>query len=51
MTYPRPAPRLHPAEMAADPGHQLIQDSQPPARVYAVASGHQKIITSRHKQG
>jgi hypothetical protein len=46
---PRPPPRLHPAETGPDPGHQLIKYPQPPARVYAGASGHQKIITSRHK--
>jgi len=48
---PRPAPGLHPAETAADPDHQLIKYPQPAARVYAVANGHQKIITSRHKPG
>jgi hypothetical protein len=42
---------LHPAETAADPDHQLIEYPQPAARVYAVADGHQKIITSRHKPG
>jgi hypothetical protein len=46
---PGPFPRLCPAETPADPGHQLIEYPQPAARVYAVASGHQKIITSRHK--
>src|SRR5204862_837712 len=44
---PRPAPRLYPAETPPDPHHQLIKYPRPPARVYAVASGHQKIITSR----
>jgi len=48
---PRPAPRLDPAEPGTDPRHQLIEYPQPAARVYAVASGHQKIITSRHKPG
>ena len=46
---PRPPPRLRPAETGPGPDHQLIQYSQPPARVYAGASGHQKVITSRHK--
>jgi len=31
------------------PGHQLIECPQPAARVYAGASGRQKIIASRHK--
>jgi hypothetical protein len=48
---PGPAPRFHPAETGTDPGHQLIEYPQPAARVYAVASAHQKIITSRHKPG
>ena len=45
---PRPAPRLHPAETRPDPEHQLIEQPQPPGRVYAMASGHRKIIKSRH---
>ena len=48
---PGPAPRLHPAEPGTGPGHQLIECPQPAARVYAGASGHQKIIASRHKPG
>jgi hypothetical protein len=47
---PRPAPRLHAAEPGPDLDHQLIEYPQPAARVYAVASGHQQIITSRHKR-
>ena len=43
------APRLHPAEPGTGPGHQLIECPQPAARVYAGASGRQKIIASRHK--
>ena len=46
---PRPPPRLHPPETRADLDHQLIECPQPAARVYAVASGHRKIISSRHK--
>jgi hypothetical protein len=34
-----------------DPHHQVIKYPRPLARVYAVASGHQKIITSCHKPG
>jgi hypothetical protein len=45
---PRPPPRLNPAETRADPEHQLIQQPQPPGRVYAMASGHRKIIKGRH---
>jgi len=48
---PGPAPRLRPAEPGTGPGHQLIEYPQPAARVYAGASGHQKIIASRHKPG
>jgi hypothetical protein len=29
-----------------DPEHQLIQQPQSPGRVYAVASGHRKIVMS-----
>ena len=46
---PGPAPRLHPAEPGTGPGHQLIECPHPAARVYAGASGRQKIIASRHK--
>ena len=46
---PGPAPRLRPAEPGTGPGHQLIECPQPAARVYAGASGRQKIIASRHK--
>ena len=46
---PGPAPRLHPAEPGTGPGHQLIECPQPAARVYAGASGRQKIIASHHK--
>ena len=46
---PRPAPRLHPAETRADPEHQLIECPEPAVRVYAVASGHRKIVMSPHK--
>jgi len=46
-----PPPRLHPAEPAADPGHQLIQHAQPAAGAYAGASGHQTLFTCRHKPG
>ena len=45
---PRPAPRLDPAETRPDAGHQLIEQPRPPGRVYAMASGHRKIIKSRH---
>ena len=38
-------------EMASRPGHQLIQQPHPPGKVYAVACGHRKIITCRHKPG
>src|ERR1035441_6431917 len=48
---PRPAPRLYSAETRADPDHQLIEQSQPAGRVYAVASGHRKIIMSCHEPG
>jgi hypothetical protein len=46
---PRPPPRLHPAEPAPDPQHQLIEHAQPTAGAYAVASGHRKVITCLHK--
>jgi hypothetical protein len=46
---PRPPPRLHPAETNPDTEHQLIEDTQPPAGVYAVASGHRQIVMRRHK--
>ena len=49
--HPCPAPRLHPAEPPAGPGHQLVEYPQPPARVYAGASGRQKVFTRRHKPG
>jgi hypothetical protein len=45
----RPVPRLGPAETRADPEHQLIEHPQPAGGVYAVASGHCKIIMSLHK--
>ena len=45
------APRLHPAEPAPGPGHQLVKYAQPPAGAYAGASGHQKIFTCCHKPG
>ena len=45
---PRPPPRL-PAETRADLDHQLIERPEPAVRVYAVASGHRKIVLSRHK--
>jgi hypothetical protein len=48
---PRPAPRLHPAETCPDLGHQLIEYPRPADGVYAVASGHQTIITCQHKPG
>ena len=48
---PRPAPRLHPAETAPDPGHQLVEYTQPLAGAYAGASGHQTVFTCRHKPG
>ena len=48
---PGPAPRLHPAEPAPGPGQQLVKYAQPPAGIYARASGHQKIFTCRHKPG
>jgi len=48
---PGPAPRLYPAEPGTGPGHQLIEYPRPAARVYAGASGQQKIIMSRHKPG
>jgi hypothetical protein len=48
---PRPPPRLHPSETSPDPQHQLIEQPQPAGRVYAVASGHQKIVIGRHKPG
>ena len=46
---PRPAPRLHPAETAPDPRHQLVKYAQPPAGAYAGASGHQTVVTCHHK--
>jgi hypothetical protein len=46
---PRPPPRFHPAEPASDPAHQLIEQQSPAIKVYAEASGHRKIIMSRHK--
>jgi hypothetical protein len=45
---PRPPPWLNPPETRPDPEHQLIEQPQPPGRVYAMASGHRKIIKSRH---
>jgi hypothetical protein len=48
---PRVPPGLYPREPPSDPAHQLIEVRQPAPRVYAVASGHRKIITSRHKPG
>ena len=48
---PGMTPRLCPAETRADPEHQLIEHPQPPGKVYAVASGHRKIIMSLHKPG
>ena len=47
---PGPAPRLHPAETRSDQAHQLIEHPHPPARVYAMASGHRTITVSPHKQ-
>jgi hypothetical protein len=46
---PRPPPRFHPAETSPDPEHQIIENAQPPAGVYAVASGHRQIIMRPHK--
>jgi hypothetical protein len=46
---PRPPPRLHPAETGPNPQHQLIEHAQPPARIYAMASGHRQIVMCRHK--
>ena len=48
---PRPARRLYPAETGPGPGHQLIEYPRPADGVYAVASGHQTIITCQHKPG
>ncbi len=48
---PSCSPRLYPAETPPGPRHQVIRYPRPLARVYAVASGHQKIITSCHKPG
>ena len=39
-------PRLHPAEPARDPAHQLIEQPRPPGRVYAGLSGHRTVIES-----
>jgi hypothetical protein len=48
---PRPPPRLHPAETRPDADHHLIKQPQPPARLYAVASGHRKIVVCCHEPG
>jgi hypothetical protein len=48
---PRLPPRLHPAEPARDPAHQIVEHPQPAGRVYAMACGHRKIFLSRHKPG
>ena len=47
--HPGPPPRLHPPETSPDPEHQVIEDAQPAARVYAMPSGHRKIIMCPHK--
>jgi len=36
-------PRLHPAETARHGIHQLIEDAQPPLRLYGGADGHQTV--------
>jgi hypothetical protein len=46
---PRPPPRLYPEKPVPDPQQQLVKHAQPPVRVYAVASGHRKIIIGLHK--
>jgi hypothetical protein len=46
---PRPPPRLHPAKTSPDPEHQIIEDAQPPAGVYAVASSHRQIVMRPHE--
>jgi hypothetical protein len=45
---PGGAPRFHPREPARDQEHQLIEQHPPAGGVYAVASGHRKIIGRRH---
>jgi hypothetical protein len=39
---------LDPARPAGDLSHQLIKQPRPPGGVYAMASGHRKIIESPH---
>jgi hypothetical protein len=34
-----------------DADHHLIKQPQPPARLYAVASGHRKIVVCCHETG
>jgi hypothetical protein len=46
---PRPPPRLDPAETTPDPQHRVFENAQPPAGVYAVASGHRQKVMRRHK--
>ena len=48
---PAPSVAAPPCGNAPRPEPSARQYPLPPARVYAVASGHQKIITSRHKPG
>ena len=45
---PGGAARFHPREPARDQEHQLIEQHPPAGGVYAVASGHRKIIGRRH---
>jgi hypothetical protein len=45
---PCPPPGLNPGKAARDPPHQVTEHALPPGRAYAMASGHRKIIESRH---
>jgi hypothetical protein len=46
--HPCPPPGLNPGKPACDLAHQVIEHVLPPGKVYAMASGHRKIIKSRH---
>ena len=48
---PAPGAAALPCGNGPDPGHQLIEYPRPADGVYAVASGHQTIITCQHKPG
>jgi hypothetical protein len=50
---PRPAPQFHPHKPACDLGHQFIEQSQPPARVYAwlaATARSSRVSTTRDDQ-